>query len=109
MMFGQLSHRDSIHNLINIISAHFSKTYHIRFGKNVTSGYLAKVHDLTNDMEMPAVQVALPNKYRWHIRNKNLFMLTKINKSFLSYKQILYFLSTLYYFFIIQQKLVNWI
>ena len=45
MMFGQLSNRDSLRDLISIISAHSNKAYHLGFGKNVTRSNLAKVNE----------------------------------------------------------------
>lgn len=45
MMFGQLSNRDSLRDLISIISAHSNKAYHLDFGKNVTRSNLAKVNE----------------------------------------------------------------
>ena len=45
MMFGQLSNRDSLRDLTNIVSAHSNKAYHLGFGKNVTRSNLAKVNE----------------------------------------------------------------
>ncbi|MCH4241602.1 MAG: DUF4372 domain-containing protein, partial [Prevotella sp.] len=45
MMFGQLSNRDSLRDLVNIISAHSGKTYHLGFGRKVTRSNLAKVNE----------------------------------------------------------------
>lgn len=45
MMFGQLSNRDSLRDLISTISAHSTKSYHLGFGKNVTRSNLAKVNE----------------------------------------------------------------
>ena len=45
MMFGQLSNRDSLRDLISIISAHSNKTYHLGFGKNVTRSNLSKMNE----------------------------------------------------------------
>ena len=45
MMFGQLSNRDSLRDLTNIVSAHSTKAYHLGFGKNVTRSNLAKVNE----------------------------------------------------------------
>ncbi|MDT3367401.1 MAG: DUF4372 domain-containing protein [Bacteroidota bacterium] len=44
MMFGQLSNRDSLRDLISIISAHSNKTYYLGFGKNVTRSNLSKMN-----------------------------------------------------------------
>lgn len=45
MMFGQLSNRDSLRDLVTTLSAHGSKAYHLGFGKNVTRSNLAKVNE----------------------------------------------------------------
>ncbi len=36
MIFGQLTNRESLRDLIVAIEAHKQKTYHLGFGKNVT-------------------------------------------------------------------------
>lgn len=35
LMFGQLSNRESLRDLINALDAHHSKCYHLGMGKNV--------------------------------------------------------------------------
>lgn len=45
MMFGQLSNRDSLRDLVTTVTAHGSKGYHLGFGKNVTRSNLAKVNE----------------------------------------------------------------
>lgn len=45
MMFGQLSNRDSLRDLVTTLAAHGSKAYHLGFGKNVTRSNLAKVNE----------------------------------------------------------------
>ena len=45
IMFGQLSNRDSLRDLNSTISAHFTKNYHLDFGKNVTRTNMAKVSE----------------------------------------------------------------
>ncbi|MDO9253954.1 MAG: DUF4372 domain-containing protein [Bacteroidales bacterium] len=42
MIFGQLTNRDSLRDLIVAIDAHSRKTYHIGFGKSITRSSLAK-------------------------------------------------------------------
>jgi hypothetical protein len=44
MVFGQLSNRDSLRDLIVAINAHSSKSYHLGFGKNVTLSNFAKAN-----------------------------------------------------------------
>lgn len=48
MMFGQLSNRDSLRDLITCIEAHPSKYYHLGFGKNVSRSNLAKANENRN-------------------------------------------------------------
>lgn len=44
MLFGQLTNRDSLRDLIIAINAHSSKSYHLGFGKTVTLSNLAKAN-----------------------------------------------------------------
>jgi len=44
MVFGQLTNRDSLRDLILAINAHIGKSYHLGFGKNVTLSNLAKAN-----------------------------------------------------------------
>lgn len=44
MLFGQLTNRDSLRDLIVAINAHNGKSYHLGFGKNVTRSNLAKAN-----------------------------------------------------------------
>ncbi|MBR3828865.1 MAG: IS4 family transposase [Bacteroidales bacterium] len=44
MMFGQLTNRESLRDLIVIIEAHRSKCYHLGFGKHITKSNLAKAN-----------------------------------------------------------------
>ena len=48
MLFGQLSSRESLRDLITVIEAHQSKSYHLGFGKNVTRSNLAKANENRN-------------------------------------------------------------
>lgn len=45
MMFGQLSNRDSLRDLLVCIEAHSSKYYHLGFGKNVSRSNLAEANE----------------------------------------------------------------
>jgi hypothetical protein len=45
MMFGQLTNRDSLRDLIVAIDAHSQKGYHLGFGKSVTRSNLSKVNE----------------------------------------------------------------
>ncbi len=44
MIFGQLTNRDSLRDLLVTINAHSSKSYHLGFGKKVTLSNLAKAN-----------------------------------------------------------------
>lgn len=48
MIFGQLTNRDSLRDLIVAIEAHSSKTYHLGFGKNVSRSNLSKANESRN-------------------------------------------------------------
>ncbi|UAM98303.1 IS4 family transposase [Polaribacter litorisediminis] len=48
MMFGQLSARESLRDLIAIIDAHKSKSYHLGFGKSITRRNLSKANENRN-------------------------------------------------------------
>lgn len=42
LMFGRLSNRESLRDLIVAINAHQKKSYHLGFGKHVSKSNLAK-------------------------------------------------------------------
>lgn len=44
LMFGQLSNRESLRDLIVALDAHHSKSYHLRLGKNVSKSSLARAN-----------------------------------------------------------------
>ena len=44
MMFGQLSNRESLRDLIIALEAHHSKCYHLGLGKNVSKSSLARAN-----------------------------------------------------------------
>jgi hypothetical protein len=48
MVFGQLSYRESLRDLIIVIEAHKSKVYHLGFGKNVSRSNLSKSNENRN-------------------------------------------------------------
>ena len=48
MVFGQLTNRDSLRDLIVVIDAHCNKCYHLGFGKSVTRSNLAKANEKRN-------------------------------------------------------------
>ena len=45
MIFGQLTNRDSLRDLIVAIDAHSKKSYHLGFGKSVTRSNLSKANE----------------------------------------------------------------
>ena len=49
MIFGQLTNRDSLRDLIVAIEAHSRKTYHLGFGKSVTRSNLSKANENRNN------------------------------------------------------------
>ena len=44
MMFGQLSNRESLRDLIVALEAHHSKCYHLDMGKNVSKSSLSRAN-----------------------------------------------------------------
>ncbi len=48
MLFGQLTNRDSLRDLLVALDAHSNKSYHLGFGKNVTRSNLAKANEKRN-------------------------------------------------------------
>jgi len=45
MIFGQLSNRDSLRDLLVCLNAHKSKHYHLGFGKSISRSNLAEVNE----------------------------------------------------------------
>ena len=48
MLFGQLTNRDSLRDLMVALDAHRNKSYHLGFGKSVTRSNLAKANEVRN-------------------------------------------------------------
>lgn len=48
MLFGQLTNRDSLRDLMIALDAHSNKSYHLGFGKNVTRSNLSKANETRN-------------------------------------------------------------
>lgn len=48
MVFGQITNRESLRDLIIILEAHYQKSYHLGFGKSVTRSNLAKANEKRN-------------------------------------------------------------
>jgi len=45
MIFGQISSRESLRDLLVVIKAHQSKSYHLGFGKNISLSNLSKANE----------------------------------------------------------------
>ena len=45
MMFGQLSNRDSLRDLLVCLNAHQAKHYHLGFGKSISRSNLAEANE----------------------------------------------------------------
>jgi hypothetical protein len=48
MVFGQLTSRESLRDLIVVIEAHMHKSYHLGFGRSITRSNLAKANENRN-------------------------------------------------------------
>jgi hypothetical protein len=48
MMYGQLSNRESLRDLVLTVTAHSQKAYHLGFGKNVSNTNLARANENKN-------------------------------------------------------------
>jgi hypothetical protein len=49
MVFGQLTNRESLRDLMVALDAHSNKSYHLGFGKSVTRSNLAKANEVRNE------------------------------------------------------------
>jgi transposase len=45
LVFGQLSHRESLRDLVNVLSVHREKFHHLGFGSSITRSNLAKANE----------------------------------------------------------------
>ena len=72
-MFGQLSNRQSMRDLITALEAHQSKCYHLGVSKRVTRSNLAKANEERDyrifevHYNLSAQQVADLYKSRWQV------------------------------------------
>ena len=64
MLFGQLSGRESLRDLMIGLEAHKTKFYHLGFGKNVTRSNLAKANEKRNYRIFEEFAYHLINKAR---------------------------------------------
>ena len=70
MLFGQLTNRDSLRDLIVALDAHSSKSYHLGFGISVTRSNLAKANETRNSKIFEAFAyhlIAIARKKRANI------------------------------------------
>lgn len=78
IIFGQLTNRDSLRNLIVTIDAHSQKTYHLGFGKSVTRSNLAKANENRNSKIFEAFAYHLIDIARKKQANDNFEIKGKI-------------------------------
>lgn len=71
MIFGQLTNRDSLRDLIVAIEAHSRKTYHLGFGKSVTRSNLSKANENRNSKIFEAYAYHLIDAARKKLKNEN--------------------------------------
>ena len=56
MMFGQLSNRESLSDLVLTINAHPGKLYHLGFGKSVSKTNLAKANEHLPELDDESIR-----------------------------------------------------
>lgn len=78
MIFGQLTNRDSLRDLIVAIEAHNKKTYHLGFGKNVTRSNLAKANENRNSKIFEEFAYYLIDIARNKLKNENFEIKGKV-------------------------------
>jgi len=71
MIFGQLTNRDSLRDLIVAIEAHNRKTYHLGFGKSVTRSNLSKANENRNSKIFEGFAYHLIDVARNKLKNEN--------------------------------------
>lgn len=71
MIFGQLTNRDSLRDLIVAIEAHAKKAYHLGFGKSVTRSNLSKANENRNSKIFEAYAYHLIDVARKKLKNEN--------------------------------------
>ena len=71
MIFGQLTNRDSLRDLIVAIDAHSQKSYHLGFRKNVTRCNLSKANEKRDSMIFEEFAYNLIDIARKKRANKN--------------------------------------
>lgn len=78
MIFGQLTNRDSLRDLIVAIEAHNRKTYHLGFGKNVTRSNLSKANENRNSKIFEEFAYSLIDIARNKLKNENFEIKGKV-------------------------------
>ena len=78
MVFGQLTNRDSLRDLILAIEAHRSKCYHLGFGKSVTRSNLAKANERRSSKVFEEYACHLIDVARKKLANDNFEIKGKI-------------------------------
>lgn len=71
MIFGQLTNRDSLRDLIVAITAHNKKIYHLGLGKNVTRSNLSKANENRNSKIFEEFAYYLIDIARNKLKNEN--------------------------------------
>lgn len=78
MIFGQLTNRDSLRDLIVAIEAHRRKTYHLGFGKSVTRSNLSKANENRNSKIFEELAYYLIDVARNKLKNERFEIKGKI-------------------------------
>lgn len=78
MVFGQLTSRDSLRDLIVAIEAHNRKTYHLGFGKSVTRSNLSKANESRNSKIFEDFAYYLIDVARNKLKNENFEIKGKV-------------------------------
>ncbi len=78
MIFGQLTNRDSLRDLIVAIEAHSRKTYHLGFGKSVTRSNLSKANENRNCKIFEEFAYYLIDVARNKLKNENFEIKGKV-------------------------------
>lgn len=78
MIFGQLTNRDSLRDLIVAITAHNKKIYHLGLGKNVTRSNLSKANETRNSKIFEEFAYYLIDISRNKLKNENFEIKGKV-------------------------------
>jgi hypothetical protein len=78
MIFGQLTNRDSLRDLIVAITAHNRKIYHLGLGKNVTRSNLSKANENRNSKIFEEFAYYLIDIARNKLKNENFEIKGKV-------------------------------